>query len=155
MATATKQRPSFLRLVEGGRTGSSGRHSAPEERGVRVGFPQRSRWFGTAELELIPNPSATSDLLISLPLVAIFGLEQVRPAVRKDGTPRVYVEIGGLRVVVRSVEFSRNWLHVRVAHPDGTGVSNLLTENERVFLYWVAESGAERVVTLQAQGSIG
>lgn len=145
---AAASRPVF-HVIDGGAQQESGRHPSLEGPVVRVLHSFRHRLFGLAQLEFTPTSSVASDLVISLPYVGSFDIEASWPARKACGAYKAYAQIGDLRVPIKEINASRNWLRFRVGHPDDVCVSNLLHEGTTVFLYWIGKSGAEFAVTFQ------
>jgi hypothetical protein len=147
---ATNRLPVFL-VIDGGAQ-TSGRHPSFEEPVVRVlRSVGHTCLFGLAELELAPISPVASDLVINLPYVVSFDTEATWPARNACGAYKAYAQIGDLRVPIKEVLASYNWLRFRVGHPDDLDVSNLLQEGTTVFLYWIGKSGDEFAVTFQVR----
>lgn len=145
---AAASRPVF-HVIDGGAQQESGRHPSLEGPVVRVVQSSGHRLFGIAELELTSTPSVASDLVISLPYVGSFDIEASWPARKTCGAYKAYAQIGDLRVPIKEINASRNWLRFQVGHPDGLDVSNLLHEGTTVFLYWIDLAGHEQAVQFQ------
>ncbi len=145
---AVKSRPVFL-VIDGGAQQESGRHPSLEEPVVRVLHSFRHRLFGHVQLELTSTSQVANDLVISLPYVGSFDDEASWPARNKCGAYKAYAQIGDLRVPIKEIIASLNWLRFRVGHPDDACVSDLLHEGTTVFLYWVDLAGHEQAVQFQ------
>lgn len=146
---AASSRPVF-HVIDGGAQKASGRHPSLEGPVVRVLHSFRHHYlFGLAELELAPTSPVASDLVISLPYVGSFDIEASWPARKTCGAYKAYAQIGDLRVPIKEINASRNWLRFQVGHPDDVCVSNLLLEGTIVFLYWVDCAGHEQAVQFQ------
>lgn len=145
---AAASRPVF-HVIDGGAQKESGRHPSLEGPVVRVVQSSGHRLFGLAQLELAPTSPLTDDLIINLPYVVSFDTEATWPGRNQCGAYKAYAQIGELRVPIKEITASYNWLRFRVSHPDGVCASSLLLEGTTVFLYWIGPSGAEFAVTFQ------